>query len=542
MFLSLNVPNISNKTGNLIQLQKEKNVQLNSTPISTPSPATKSVKADKSNDGKFSFIEAAKNFAKGIISPITSMFESKKNFLIGAATIVGSGVLVVATGGAITPLLIAAGVTMGALQGAKGVYKLATAKNGDDVEKAFYDVGGATGAVGLSVLGAKGSLDSAAIKTRGLNAFSSTSKCFTSAKAQAVESFNTFKNGYFKTNLSNFIKPFFQPKVYKQYSKQFTAEGHKNFAEAYKEIFNVLPKKVRHLLKGRAKSEQSIYSKILDECIMKEKIQKTMKRTDLTEAQKSVEITNLKNKEAKYLIDINAARKVVNDLIGTRLVLEDASPEAVSRLVTSLVNGIKNDKISISEIRNYRGPNGQFYFSNDHIISLKSAVAEKGKNLTVLEGKKQIKSSGYNAVQLKIDHKNGSLGELQIRGKVVDKVADFEHVPYDLKTGKDISRGSNKIGDLLSPFKKAVDSMSETEYAEYEKYLARSYRHARRQEMDLPSRHVELPKTFNEILSTENLHKLHEQTLHLHSKDTPAIALAPQSAVSYSFLKLTNGD
>ena len=542
-----NLSNISNINRNVVRQNNESKAQPDSgaipMPIPMTTPANNSAKIDTSNDGKFSFFEAAKNFAKGLVSPITSMFESKKNFFTGAAMIIGSAVLVVATGGAATPFLLAAGVAMGAVQGGQAVYKIAKAKDGDDVEKAFYDIGGATGAIGLSVAGAKGSLKSAGLESEGLNAFSATVKCFTSAKAQVVESFNVFKNGYFKTNLSNFIKPFSQPRVFKDYSKTFAEEGIMKFNEAFKETLDVLPENLKPLLKGRPKSKGSIYSKIVDECIVKEeKIEKIMKSVKLSEAQKTAEIANLKNKEAKYLTNIDAARGKVNDLIGTRIVLKDAGKAAMNELAASLIEGIKNDKIVITEVRNYRGTASKFYFSKSQIEQIQSAAAEKGIKITVLEGEKQIKSSGYTAVQMKIQHANGALGELQIRGKVVDKVADFEHIPYDLKTGKDISRGSNKIGELLAPFEKTIKKLTETEYVEYEKYLAKTYKAARKQELGLPTKKVELPKQFDGMLSTENLHKLHEKTSRLPSKETSPIAILPQTAVSYNFLKLTSSD
>lgn len=498
----------------------------------------RSDKLDLANDGKFSVSQAAKNFVKGLISPITSMFESKKNFITGASMMAASATLVVATGGAATPILLAAGVTAGAIQGAVAIYKILKANDGDDIEKAFYDVGTASGAIGLSAAGAKGALKHVEIETEGLGIFSSTLKCFSSIKPLAVESFNTFKTNYYKTNIYNTLKPFLNPRMFIKFSKELASERQKNFDAGFAEILEVLPEDLRASLYGRAKSNKSIYSKLLDECFMKDKINKISKRTDLTELQKEVEIASLKKKETRYKSDINAVRAKINDLIGTRLILDDAGKPNIARLVNSLVEGINNNKIVIAEIKNYRGENGHFYFSKTQIESIKCAVVEKGQKIIVLEGKKQIKSSGYNAVQLKLIHKCGSLGELQIRGKLVDEVANYEHIPYDLKTGKDISRGSNKIGELLSPFKVAVKKLSESQYLEYERYLAKTYRYARREELGLNSRKVMLPENFDKILSNKSLHKLYEQTEKLPSRENAPILPAAQSAVGYDSLKL----
>ena len=115
----------------------------------------------KSNDGRFSWGEAGKNFVGGLISPVTNMFKSPKNFLTGAGCI-AAGIGICALGGA--PLLIGAGLAIGAIQAGKAVYKAVTAKDGDDVEKAFYDAGAATTSIGLSLIGAR-ALKASAAKT-----------------------------------------------------------------------------------------------------------------------------------------------------------------------------------------------------------------------------------------------------------------------------------------------------------------------------------------------------------------------------------------
>jgi hypothetical protein len=66
------------------------------------------------------------------ISPITLRHTSKA---VPKVTI-----LLAATGGAAAPLLVATGVGLGIFQAGEGAYKIIKAKNGDDVEKAFYDI------------------------------------------------------------------------------------------------------------------------------------------------------------------------------------------------------------------------------------------------------------------------------------------------------------------------------------------------------------------------------------------------------------------
>ena len=86
------------------------------------------------------------------------MFKSPKNFLIGAGMVAGSAAAMVATGGALAPVLLTVGVGMSALQVGVGVNKILKAKNGDDTEKAFVDIGAGSSGIGLSLLSAKASL------------------------------------------------------------------------------------------------------------------------------------------------------------------------------------------------------------------------------------------------------------------------------------------------------------------------------------------------------------------------------------------------
>ncbi len=113
---------------------------------------------NSSNDGKFSWGTALGNFAKGFFSPITNMFSSPGNFFKGLAMI-GVGVAVVALGGA--PLLIAAGVAYGGFKALQFGYKLATARNGDEAEQAFYNLGEGSFALLGSYAGARMALNSA---------------------------------------------------------------------------------------------------------------------------------------------------------------------------------------------------------------------------------------------------------------------------------------------------------------------------------------------------------------------------------------------
>ncbi len=153
------------------------------------------------DDGKISTGDKAKNFAKGLISPITNMFSSPKNFLIGAGMIAGGVALTIATGGTIAPLFVAAGVTGGAIQLGKGIYNASNATTDAEAEAAWQGMGAGTTAIGLSVAGAKSALKGAGVETEGLNLFSATVECFKQSPKALSKTVNMFASGEAAANL-----------------------------------------------------------------------------------------------------------------------------------------------------------------------------------------------------------------------------------------------------------------------------------------------------------------------------------------------------
>lgn len=493
-------------------------------------------KVKKSNDGKFSFAEAMKNFGKGLVSPLTSMFQSSKSFLIGSATILGSVALVVATGGAAAPLLVAAGVGMGVIQAGKAAYNIAKAKNGDDIEKAFFDIGGATGALGLSLFGAKASLRQAGMETEGMNAFNGVAKCFKNAKTFVGESVETFKSGYFKTHLYNAVKPYIYTSRIRKLSKQFYNEGKSTFNQNFDEIRSVLPEDFQGDLQGRPKGITSIFDKLIDRGTFNKKIKKIQNNTKLTDIQKAEEISTLKANKQTFKTNEAYAKKLVDDLVGTRLVVKDPIPQNIDKIANALEKAIQENKIVITEIKNYRGPGNEkgFYFDEKQIDKILDAAEAKGIKIKLLEGKNKIKDSGYCAAQIKIKHKSGAWGELQVRGQKVDEIACWEHIAYDLRKGKDLTKGNRELDTLLHPFKVAAKKLTNEEYKQYEAYVAKLYTHARDAEMGIKYSEPVLPNGFDPILSAKSLRKLFSQTKDIQIIEEKHFSTLPELAVAYS--------
>lgn len=157
------------------------------------------------DDGKISAKEKLVNFGKGVISPVTMMFSSPKNFAIGAAGIIGGGLLIAATGGAAAPVMVAAGVTGGAIGLIKSGYNALTAKTDDEARQAWQGLGLGTTAVAGSVAGSKAALKGAGIDTKNLNVLNATVECFKNVPAQVGKTVSIFKSGEAILNIKNVL-------------------------------------------------------------------------------------------------------------------------------------------------------------------------------------------------------------------------------------------------------------------------------------------------------------------------------------------------
>lgn len=159
------------------------------------------------DDGKISTGDKIKSFGKGLISPITAIFSSPKNFLIGAGMIAAGAALTIATGGAIAPVFVALGVTGGAIQLGTSIYKASKATTDDEAKSAWLGMGAGTSAVGMSVLGSKAALKGAGVDTKGMGFLRATVECFKQVPSSISKSVGAFTSGKALVNLENVCKP-----------------------------------------------------------------------------------------------------------------------------------------------------------------------------------------------------------------------------------------------------------------------------------------------------------------------------------------------
>lgn len=205
----------------------------------------------------------------------------------------------------------------------------------------------------------------------------------------------------------------------------------------------------------------------------------------------------------------------------------DALKEAqTGEFVKELCNQIRDKELILAddEFNNY-GDNLSSYFTNEQLLNIAKAhhdatgkfldfvnsaniaksdevIKKVGINpdekifneVTDKQKGKAIKDSGYTSTQMNIkgNFTNGktlSDTELQVRGTEVNKFADVEHIPYDIRTGK-IKADEVKYKDVYG----TIASLSKESYQAYNNYLTQTYHHLRLQELGIPSEAPEIPE------------------------------------------------
>lgn len=183
------------------------------------------------------------------------------------------------------------------------------------------------------------------------------------------------------------------------------------------------------------------------------------------------------------------------------------------------------DPIQITRISNYRGAHGLPEFSNRQMQQISRAMNynRTGKQLEVATdvrglddflypaediekfSSKAIKASGYRTAQANIIHQNGGRGEIQFRGTHTNDFAEYEHIAYDLRLGK------NTLGPFFDDYATTVKKLTDKEYSLYNEYLEGCYNYRNRLELGLPARKPKLPGKLPKILSEENMKALHDK-------------------------------
>ncbi|MBR1425099.1 hypothetical protein IJ579_06010, partial [bacterium] len=286
--------------------------------------------------------------------------------------------------------------------------------------------------------------------------------------------------------------------------------------------------------------------------------------------------TSLRDKVENYMKDhpgatIDEAIADVRDAFGARTVVESNdftnNPEVAALIAAGDTRGAMLkaaelqsqpavDKIKdmidmiasgeadfeITRITNYVSKDGIPYFSDEQLAFLSHYAATRGLSSfdTVIriaedgdyagrpisrEGKLITKSqpSGYTALQMNIKTKDGKVIEWQFRGDKVHEFAEGEHIPYDLRTGKNILGDHPELEPLYKPLQDLLcgvgedhaGRMPDAAFDEYNRYLNDYYAYLRKLELGFDSEEPRLEDygngyKFDKCLEAKNLIALHK--------------------------------
>jgi len=210
----------------------------------------------------------------------------------------------------------------------------------------------------------------------------------------------------------------------------------------------------------------------------------------------------------------DAGIATINEIKGT--VIDLLKERQTQEAVNSLCDGIINGKITITELNNY-GDDISSYFTQTQLEQISAAYQQvnpgqkldivtkldnynAGENAnididdsgittvttekSVITDKGATKDSGYTSSQMNTKHtfNDGTkgLGELQIRGTEVNKFADVEHIPYDIRQGK-ITAADTKYSKIFD----IIKNMSDDTYNTYNSYLKQVYNYLRLKELGI---------------------------------------------------------
>ncbi len=258
-------------------------------------------------------------------------------------------------------------------------------------------------------------------------------------------------------------------------------------------------------------------------------LEKYIYQQKMTQAEE-MEAFPLFEKFAQPLIEKRSKQVVDNlslSIIKNRMIKEGLSIEQIKAqglLSDDLIKRLQTEKIEpleVTLINNYRGASGLPEFSSRQIQALRKVTGGKviihsrpdladytkfpSAGYTKDELKEfAIKPSGYRTAQMNVIHNDGTLGEIQFRGRYTNMIGEYEHIAYDLRQNK------NTLGPIFNNFKSAILKLKPAEYEEYNKYLERCYNYYNRLELGLPAVKPRLPHKFDKILSEESMKKLYD--------------------------------
>lgn len=214
-------------------------------------------------------------------------------------------------------------------------------------------------------------------------------------------------------------------------------------------------------------------------------------------------------------INEDEVKSNMTDIIGARIIMNNSSVENVDKVIDRITDAVRNDKLRIIEIENYRpepeiDENGDIKYSYDYasfnaLRRLKCECDKKGRSIPKRD---EDLPTGYMAIHLLTELPNSFTGEIQIMGKDVAKLKDIEDLCYKAKSGKKIDPIYKPIRDILKPLRNKNDVILQREY---NKYTRNAYTHQRMKETfsnDDSCGFLKIPNYLPEELDFNNLARI----------------------------------
>lgn len=150
----------------------------------------------------------------------------------------------------------------------------------------------------------------------------------------------------------------------------------------------------------------------------------------------------------------------ITDIVRARVVLNTESEEGGDKVIDKITEAVQSGKMKIVEIENYhqkRGKKVYQYASNSALDKLENAILEKSteKVENLRSDINTAGDSGYIALHLLAELKDGFRGEIQIIGKDVERLKELEDLTYKAVAGKNLDSKYQQLDDLFYKMREA---------------------------------------------------------------------------------------
>ena len=200
------------------------------------------------------------------------------------------------------------------------------------------------------------------------------------------------------------------------------------------------------------------------------------------------------------------SKLVVPDGLAGRLVLTDTSKKGMSEFTNILAEAIKRNKLKIISIRNYQHEDGAAYLSDEMIDTLVKATKERGKGfnrpIKIFDRESSIQPMGYTSLHINVWMEGVGLTELQVRGSLIDKLAETLHIFYDTRSGKELFYKYQSNPDIVK-ISNQIKAMTEEETESYLAYAKSYYSYVRRVEAGESLSAPQLPDNISQYSELE---------------------------------------